>query len=84
MASLKEWRARRVLSIRELARRAGVAQRTIVQAEAGRQTPRPATMRKLAAALDVVPEEIDEFRVAIEATIAGVRRAATEADNVDD
>ena len=71
MSTLKETRLRRVLSQRELAKRAGVVQRTIVEAEAGRQVPRPATMRKLAAALGVDVLDIDEFRAAIEDAVAG-------------
>jgi DNA-binding XRE family transcriptional regulator len=52
-----------------LAKRAGVAQRTVVDAEAGRTVPQPATMRKLAEALGVDPMEIDEFRAAAEGRI---------------
>ena len=70
MPTLKEARRRRVLSQRELARRAGVVQRTIVEAEAGRQVPRPATMRKLAEALGVEVADVDEFRAAIEDAVA--------------
>ncbi len=66
MLTLRELRLRRVLSQRELAKRAGVVQRTIVEAEAGRQVPHPATMRKLAEALGVAVTDIDEFRRAIE------------------
>jgi transcriptional regulator with XRE-family HTH domain len=62
MPSLREARARRVLSLRELAKRADVAVRTLVEAEAGRQVPHPATMRRISDALDVDPWEIDEFR----------------------
>ena len=69
MPTLREVRIRSLLSIRELARRAGVAQRTIVEAEAGRQVPRPATMRKLAEALRIDPMEVDEFRTAIETAV---------------
>jgi transcriptional regulator with XRE-family HTH domain len=71
MPSLRELRIRRLLSLRELAKRADVAQRTVVEAEAGRQAPRPSTMRKLAEALDVDPMEVDEFRAAIEGAIEG-------------
>ena len=71
MPTLREVRIRRLLSIRELAKRAGVAQRTVVEAEAGRQVPRPATMRKLAEALGVDPLEVDEFRAAVEAAVGG-------------
>ena len=71
MATLRETRIRSLLSLRELASRADVAQRTIVEAEAGRQVPRPSTIRKLAAALGVEPTEIDEFRAAIDAAVEG-------------
>ena len=71
MPTLREVRIRRLLSLRELARRAGVAQRTLVEAEAGRQVPRPATMRKLADTLGVDPMEIDEFRAAVEEAVEG-------------
>jgi transcriptional regulator with XRE-family HTH domain len=69
--TLRELRIRRLLSLRELAKRASVAQRTIVEAEAGRQVPRPATMRKIAEALEIDPMEVDEFRAAIEDAIEG-------------
>jgi transcriptional regulator with XRE-family HTH domain len=71
MPPLRELRIRRLLSLRELATRADVALRTIVEAEAGRQVPQPKTMRKLAEALGVDPMEVDEFRAAIEAAIGG-------------
>jgi transcriptional regulator with XRE-family HTH domain len=70
MPALKELRIRKFMSLRELAKRAEVAQRTIVESEAGRRVPQPATMRKIAAALDVDPMEIDEFREAVEAKSA--------------
>ena len=69
MPTLRELRIRRLLSLRELATRADVAQRTIVEAESGRQVPQPRTMRKLAEALDVDAMEVDEFRQAIERKI---------------
>jgi transcriptional regulator with XRE-family HTH domain len=69
MPTLREVRIRRLLSLRELAKRANVAQRTIVEAEAGRQVPHPKTMRKLAEALDLDPMEVDEFRAAIEVAL---------------
>ena len=71
MPTLREVRIRRLLSLRELAKRADVAQRTIVEAEAGRQVPHAKTMRKLAEALGVDPMEVDEFRAAIEAALKG-------------
>ena len=70
MPTLRELRIRKFLSVRDLARRAEVAQRTVTETEAGRRVPQPATMRKIAAALDVDPMEIDEFREAVEAKSA--------------
>ncbi len=58
---LREARHRRLLSIRELAARAGVATATIVSIEQGRQTPTFKTARKITAALEMEPGEIDEF-----------------------
>ncbi len=75
MPPLRELRIRRLLSLRELAKRANVAQRTIVEAEAGRQAPRTTTMRKLAEALEVDPLEVDEFRAAIEDAVEGKEAA---------
>lgn len=66
MRSLREIRSERLLSIRELAREAGVATSTIYLTESGRTTPRPAIVRRLAAVLGVDPLEVDEFRRAIE------------------
>jgi DNA-binding XRE family transcriptional regulator len=60
-------RARRMHTIRSLSAAAGVAQKTIVDIEAGRLTPQFGTMRKIAAALGVEPTEVAEFVTAIEA-----------------
>ncbi len=62
---LREVRAERLLSIRELARLAGVAPSTIYLTEAGRTMPRASVMRRIAAVLDVDPNDIVEFRRAI-------------------
>ena len=67
MASLREVRAARLLSIRALAQQAGVAPSTVYLIEAGRTTPRFSVIRQLAAALRVEPAAIDEFRQAIAA-----------------
>lgn len=72
---LVEIRANRALSIRELARLAGVAPGTVYGVEHGEVIPTMATVRKLAEVLDVAPSDVDEFRVAIERTIRG-REAA--------
>lgn len=50
---LKQLRVRAALSQRELARRAGIVESTIVRLEAGGQPPRPTTIHKLARALNV-------------------------------
>ncbi len=55
---LKEWRRYRALTQRELALAAGLTQSTVALIEVGKQSPRPTTMRKLATALKVQPEEL--------------------------
>ncbi len=65
--SLREWRAERLLSMRELARLADVAPSTIYLIEAARTTPQPAVMRRIAAALAIDPKQVAEFREAIAA-----------------
>ena len=71
MPTLREVRARRLLSVRALADLAGVSKTTIQLVEAGQRAPHYGTIRKLAAALEVDPLEITEFRAAIEAAAAG-------------
>jgi len=43
---------------RELADEAGLSERAIVELEANRREPRPATLRKLVGALKVEPEDL--------------------------
>jgi transcriptional regulator with XRE-family HTH domain len=66
MASLREVRIARLLSMRDLAALAQVAPSTIYLTEKGRTVPRLSIVRRLAAALDVDPLTVDEFRQAIE------------------
>lgn len=66
MPTLRDLRLARALSQRDLAARAGVAPKTVVDLELGRQEPRLRTIRRLAGALGVEPAEVDEFRQAIE------------------
>lgn len=66
MASLRSLRAERLLSIRELARRASVAPSTIYLIEAGRTIPRQRVARQIAKVLQVDPMEVDELRRRIE------------------
>lgn len=61
--TLKQVRRQRLLTIRALAKHAGVSTRTVLQVEHGLRRPHPGTITKLAAALGVEPAEIREFRV---------------------
>jgi len=70
MKSLREVRLRQTLSQRDLAEKAGVAPKTIVDLELGRNEPRLRTMRLIAQALGVEVAEIDEFRQALEEKVA--------------
>ncbi len=65
VVTLQEHRIRRLWSQRELARRADVAERTIINAERGHRQPRLLTMRRIADALEIDWKEIDEFRLAV-------------------
>jgi transcriptional regulator with XRE-family HTH domain len=58
MARLRELRRRRVLTLEELAQKAGVGRNTIWRLEQGVMGAQPRTIRKLAKALDVEPEEL--------------------------
>ena len=74
MVSLREIRADRLLSIRELAQRASVAPSTIYSIEAGRTIPRQRVARQIAEVLCVEPKDVDELRRRIEVTKTGVSR----------
>ena len=50
---LREWRTKRDLSLRQLAKRAGVSFVTLYRIEAGRISPTVAMLEKLAEALDI-------------------------------
>ncbi len=63
--TLGQLRRERLLTIRGLAARAGVAPRTVLQAEHGTRRPQPGTIMKLAAALGVDPAQVREFRAAM-------------------
>jgi transcriptional regulator with XRE-family HTH domain len=58
MARLRELRRRRVLTLEELADKAGVGRNTIWRLEHGVMGAQPRTIRKLAKALNVEPEEL--------------------------
>jgi transcriptional regulator with XRE-family HTH domain len=56
---LRKVRDKRLLSQRELAERAGLSPTTILKLESGRvDEPHPRTIRKLAEALEVDPDEL--------------------------
>ncbi len=55
---LRELRKRRVLTLRELEARSGVAYNTIWRLENNKGGAQPRTIRKLAAALSVDPSEL--------------------------
>ena len=58
MARLRELRRRRVLTLEELAEKAGVGRNTVWRLEHGVMGAQPRTIRKLAKALDVEPEDL--------------------------
>lgn len=76
MKPLKEVRAERLLSVRELAEKADVAFSTVHLVETGQREPSFRVMRAISAALDVAPEEIAEFAAAIQAAKEGKAVAA--------
>ena len=58
MQRLRALRQQRVLTLRELEERSGVAYNTIWHLENGKREAQPRTIRKLAEALRVDPEEL--------------------------
>ncbi|MFH1485610.1 MAG: helix-turn-helix transcriptional regulator [Chloroflexota bacterium] len=66
MPKLESIRRARLFTQQSLAEQASVAVSTIYLIEAGRTTPRFNIIRKLCKALMVEPEQVDEFRAAIE------------------
>jgi transcriptional regulator with XRE-family HTH domain len=53
LQAVRDIRLKRGLSQADLGRRAGITEYTISEIEAGKRTPRPSTLRKLAKGLDV-------------------------------
>jgi transcriptional regulator with XRE-family HTH domain len=58
---LREWRERRALTQRELAEKAGLTLSTVNELDQGIHDARISTLRKLAKALDVEPEDLIEW-----------------------
>ena len=61
LVGLRDLRQSQLLSQRELAARANVAPKTVVDIENGKIRPHPATLRKLAEALGVPPSALAEY-----------------------
>lgn len=76
MQTLKEWRARRLLTVRGLAESAGVAPATVYLVENGKSEPTFRVVRALSRALEVEPAEVTEFAAVIEAVGQGKAAAA--------
>ena len=64
--TLREERVRQLLSVRQLAKRAGVAPTTVHLVETEQRLPQYLTIEKLCRALDVDPTTIAEFQAALE------------------
>jgi DNA-binding XRE family transcriptional regulator len=76
MAALEILRRQRLLSQRELAERAGVAESTIHLIEVGRTRPRFRVVRAICETLDVQPADVDEFRGLLEAASTDAKKLA--------
>ena len=59
MTTLREWREKKAVSVRELATSSGISTVTISHLENGLYKPRHITKKKIAAALGLKPEEIE-------------------------
>ena len=71
MPTLREVRIKRLLSRGALAAQSGISLRTIAAVESGETTPQLRTARKLAQALGVAPEEVEEFRATMRLGLEG-------------
>jgi len=56
--NIKHRRQQAVLTVRELAEKASITPTTLSSIETGKHSPRPATIRKIAAALGIQPTEL--------------------------
>lgn len=55
---LRQWRERRLLTLRALEAKSGVRFHTIHAIETGKQAPRISTLKKLLDALEIGPDEV--------------------------
>jgi transcriptional regulator with XRE-family HTH domain len=58
LTRLRMWRERKALTQQQLAEKAGLTRVTVARVETGREEPYPTTVRKLADALGLEPEEL--------------------------
>ena len=63
---LREARAKKLLTARELAEQSGVSETNIYRIEHGKWLPSLPTVRKLSRVLAIGPEEVEEFKAAID------------------
>jgi predicted transcriptional regulator len=61
MKTLREHRHALFISIEDLAKKANVSTKTIVDTELGRTQPKFRTIRKISEALGIDPAEVEEF-----------------------
>jgi ribosome-binding protein aMBF1 (putative translation factor) len=61
MKTLREHRHAQFISIEDLAAKAKVSTKTIVDTELGRTQPKFRTIRKISEALGIDPSEVEEF-----------------------
>src|SRR5215210_8025879 len=76
---LKQLREEAVLTVHELAEASGVSDDTISKIENGQRVARPSTLRKLASALNVSPQELRRPAKSEELAVAGKAEAPGEA-----
>jgi DNA-binding XRE family transcriptional regulator len=65
MPTLREVRLEQAYSVHDLAERAGVSNKTIIDIEHGRVVPKLRTIRRLSEALSVRPIEVKEFAAVV-------------------
>jgi predicted transcriptional regulator len=73
---LREHRHSQFISIEDLARKAGVSTKTIVDTELGRTQPKFRTIRKISEALGVDPAKVTEFAAVIDQSEEGAKKLA--------
>lgn len=78
---LARWRKVRGLTQRDLAKKAGVALTTINEIETGKRTPRPATLRQIAGALQLQDWELHNDPSDEDEAVIQVLRAVNQLDN---